>query len=716
LTFVLLAAGIVTVGWFYYRKSAQHYRVEVERQLSAIADLKVGDLTQWRKERQLDGGLFFKNPSFATLVRRFFEKPSDTDAQRQLLDWLGKYPAHDNYNQVRLLDAQGVSRLDVPAGQAPSAPVLVRAASEVLRSGQMAIQDFYRNEHDQRIYLAVLVPIFDEQAGSRPLGVLVLRTNPETYLYPFIKRWPTPSKTAETLLVRREGNEVVFLNELRFQTNTALTLHVPLDRVTMPAVQAALGRDGVMEGVDYRGVPVVSALRAIPDSPWALVARMDAAEVYTPLRAQLWQVAVMIGALLFGAGSCVGLVWRQQRVRVYWERVQSVEALRTSEGRLNFALQTIRTGAWELDLVNQTAQRTLIHDQIFGYATLLPQWTFEMFLKHVLPEDRPGVDRSFREATTKQTDWSFECRIRRADGEVRWIWAAGSHQRNAEGKPVRMSGIVQDITERKQTEDKIHTLNAELEQRVVERTAQLDAANKELEAFSYSVSHDLRAPLRHVQGYVDMLGREAEGRLSEKGRHYMKTIVEATLEMGVLIDDLLAFSRMGRGDMAETEVNLDTLVQDALRDVKPSTRERNIVWKIHPLPAVQADPAMLKLVLVNLLSNAVKFTRPRDPAVIEIGVVNEEDKGQKAPGSSDVTDHCSQITFFVRDNGVGFDPQYAHKLFGVFQRLHRAEQFEGTGIGLANVRRIIARHGGRTWAEGKINEGATFYFTLKTAH
>jgi PAS domain S-box-containing protein len=301
----------------------------------------------------------------------------------------------------------------------------------------------------------------------------------------------------------------------------------------------------------------------------------------------------------------------------------------------------------------------------------------------------------------------------------------------------------EEITRRKRAEDDLFKLNAELDQRVATRTAQLDAANKELEAFSYSVSHDLRAPLRHVQGYVDILGRDADNRLSDRGRHCLRTIADASREMGVLIDDLLSFSRMGRAGMIETRVNLNTMVQDILRFQEPSICARNIVWKISPLPEVQADPAMLKLVLINLLGNAVKFTRPRDPAVIEVGMVateagsresgdqRSEVGGQKpevggrksevgektliTDNCSLITDHCSWITFFVRDNGVGFDPQYAHKLFGVLQRLHRADQFEGTGIGLANVRRIIARHGGRTWAEGKLNEGATFYFTLKAS-
>lgn len=265
---------------------------------------------------------------------------------------------------------------------------------------------------------------------------------------------------------------------------------------------------------------------------------------------------------------------------------------------------------------------------------------------------------------------------------------------DAQGKTIGIIGFSLDITARKQAEER----GAKLNQDLMLRTEELEAANKELEAFSYSVSHDLRAPLRHVQGYVDMLRREAEGRLSQKGLHYMNTISDASREMGVLIDDLLSFSRMGRAEMCEVAVSLDKLVQETLRDLEPATRGRNIVWNIPTLPAVRADSAMLKLALVNLLDNAVKFTRPRDPAVIDIGVEGTDE---------------GRLVLFVRDNGVGFDPQYSHKLFGIFQRLHRADEFEGTGIGLANVRRIIARHGGRTWAEGAVDKGATFYFTLK---
>ncbi|HEY3909554.1 MAG TPA: ATP-binding protein [Stellaceae bacterium] len=253
-----------------------------------------------------------------------------------------------------------------------------------------------------------------------------------------------------------------------------------------------------------------------------------------------------------------------------------------------------------------------------------------------------------------------------------------------------------EVEQRKRREDEIRKLNNEL----AKRARDLETSNNELESFAYSVSHDLRAPLRHVVGYSELLQKQASSSLDEKSRRFMQTILESAKRMGNLIDDLLAFSRIGRAETKNTLVSLDQLVKDIVAEIGQDTKGRDIVWKIDPLPVCYGDRSMLRLVIFNLLSNAVKFTRMRAQAEIEIGCVDGED----------------EVEVFVRDNGAGFDMQYVDKLFGVFQRLHLPEEFEGTGIGLATVRRIIHRHGGNVRAEGGVDRGAIFYFSLPKAH
>jgi light-regulated signal transduction histidine kinase (bacteriophytochrome) len=253
-----------------------------------------------------------------------------------------------------------------------------------------------------------------------------------------------------------------------------------------------------------------------------------------------------------------------------------------------------------------------------------------------------------------------------------------------------------EVEQRKQQEDEIRKLN----QKLANRAAELESSNKELESFAYSVSHDLRAPLRHVVGFSELLQKQAASLLDDKSQRYIKTILDSAKKMGKLIDDLLSFSRIGRAETKRSLVNLEQLVKDVVSEIEQETRGREIAWKFDALPVCYGDRSMLMLVLVNLVSNAVKFTRMRTRAEIEIGC---------ADGDND------DLEVFVRDNGAGFDMQYANKLFGVFQRLHRADEFEGTGIGLATVQRIIHRHGGKVRAEGAVDQGATFYFSLPKA-
>ena len=813
--FACLAAGIVTIGYFYCRHYERNYRSEVERQLSAIADLKVGELVQWRKERLGDGTMLFKNAAFSSLVRRFLEQPEDVDARRQLQGWSGKIQANYQYDRIFLLDAQGVERISAPDTPEPVASHLVQDTAVILRSGQVTFLDFHHDAPGRPVHLGVLVPILDDSNVGHPLGVLVLRIDPATYLYPFIQRWPTPSLTAETLLVRREGTEVVFLNELRFQKDTALTLREPLDQTALPAARAASGQEGLMEGIDYRGVPVVAALRAIPDSPWFLVARMDAAEVYAPLRAQRTLVVLFISALLFGAGTGVALLWREQRARFFRTRHEATE----SRAKLAAIVESSEDAIIGKSLDGTITSWNASAERLFGYPAaemigqnitrIIPpnEQTQEVEilqrLRHgervvhfeavrLAKDGRPvavsltvspvldeggvivGAAKIVRDITgRKQAEDSLrvsEVRYRRLfeaardgililDAETgrvldvnpflvetlgftyeqflgKRIWELGlfrdiiANQDNfaelqrkeyiryedkplgtADGRHVDVEFVsnayqmdhqkviqcnIRVITERKQAEAKIHLLNAELEQRVCERTAELETANQELDAFSYSVSHDLRAPLRAMDGFSMALLEDCAGKLDETAQDHLQRIRAGSQQMADLIDDLHKLSRVTRTAMQRERVDLTAMAREIGAELQRIQPDRQVGLVVASDLVVDGDAGLLRLALNNLLDNAWKFTAQRTPACIEVGA--REEDGQRA--------------FFVRDNGAGFDMAYAGKLFGAFQRLHCTQEFAGTGIGLAIVQRIIRRHRGRVWAEGAVEQGATFYFTL----
>jgi light-regulated signal transduction histidine kinase (bacteriophytochrome) len=322
------------------------------------------------------------------------------------------------------------------------------------------------------------------------------------------------------------------------------------------------------------------------------------------------------------------------------------------------------------------------------------------FLSLLHPEDHSATVAVIRGHLNENTPYDFECRLRTKSGEYRWFRMRGQAVRNADGEAVRVAGAITDIAERKRSEEAIRQLNTELEERVVQRTIQLESSLKELDAFSYSVSHDLRAPLRHINAYATILGQECAAFLSDTGRNCVAVIVKSAKRMDDLINDLLEFARMGRAELQRRQISMDSLVREVVEEIRDSTEGRIIEWQIAPLPDVFADRAMLKQVWSNLLSNAVKYTSRRDRAVIKV------DCRTGAGGDWE---------FFVQDNGAGFEMQYADKLFGVFQRLHRTDEFPGPGIGLANVRRTITRHGGLTWAHGEIDVGATVYFTLPRA-
>jgi PAS domain S-box-containing protein len=341
-------------------------------------------------------------------------------------------------------------------------------------------------------------------------------------------------------------------------------------------------------------------------------------------------------------------------------------------------------------------------EKLFGYpareAVGQPMLTF-------IPPERAREEAAIlaRIARGESVEHFETVRIRK-DGKRADVSVTISPVKDSHGKVTGVSTVARDISERKQAEQRLAAslkevtdLKAGLEQRVARRTAELETANKELEAFSYSVSHDLRAPLRAINGFAGIVLEDFGPQLPEAGRGYLQRIRNGGRRMGELIDDLLAFSRLSRQPVNRQLVDSARIVQEALDELKPQREGRQIELRTGVLSPCLADSTLMKQVWVNLLSNALKYSRDRQPAMVEVGCLREN----------------NGTIFFVRDNGVGFDMQYVDKLFGVFQRLHRSDEFEGTGVGLAIVQRIVHRHGGRVWAEAQVDQGAVFYFTLE---
>lgn len=746
LLYLVLTVGLMTAGYSYFKNYEANHRKEVERVLLSVIDLKVNEIKHWRDERLGDASLFFNNPNFSGLVKQLIQNENDADAQKKIQIWLNRLVSSYSYDLVCLHNAFGKELLkypDVPSNHSASFQLHLKETGE---SGRINFLDFHRNEKAERALLRLTVPIFDFTNGKELIGFLAIRIDPEEYLYPLIKKWPVPSQSAETLLLRREGKEIVFLNELRFNKDSVLTVRKPISATQIPAVKAALGVTGIVEGLDYRGVEVIASLDAIPNSPWFIVARIDRDEVYHPVRQIFLAIMVTVFVLILSSGAGFGYFFRRQKIQYYKERSEGTEQIRKLN-RLYAVLSNINQAivrildkgilfnevtkiavsdgkfemAW-VGLFNESRnniiqqsfngdeacrlslQELLLRKDISGACRIIMEK--ENVICNDISKECPEI--SFHEDIIKSKCRSFVFLPLIVNKEKIGVIALYSDTPHFfdEKEMKLLSELALDVSfaiefieheeDRKLALEELNKLNEELDDRIKERTRLLEISNKELESFAYSVSHDLRAPLRAINGFSKFLEEDYASVLDDEGKRLLKVIRDNSQKMDRLIADLLSLSRVARINLSITAIDIKKLVQNIYEEIIPEGLKPLFTFKVGELPDCYGDPTMLKQVWINLISNAIKYTSPREKKIIEIS-------GKIVGG---------EIVYSIQDSGVGFDANYKHKLFGIFQRLHGDEEFEGTGVGLAIVKRIVERHLGKVWADAVLNVGATFSFSI----
>lgn len=540
----------------------------------------------------------------------------------------------------------------------------------------------------------------------------------------WVNRW----ESIETYIVNREG---YMITESRFIKDAPFRV-----KVSTRPVDACAKESGEFKGMypDYRGINVAGASNCLTDYKWTLVAELDESEAFEDLKTtRLYAIGAFVAA--FALMALLAVYFMRSLVRplktfssttariaggdydvsipvrsndeigalseAFNSMAQCIktrsEALALSLDRLANAQRIAKLGNWDWDVVKNELHWSDEIYGIFGISLAGFGASYQAFMDAIHPEDRDMVSSAVNDALTLGRPYSLDHRIMLPSGEVRIVHEQAEVKRDASGRPMVMSGTVQDITERKKAEEEVRKLNAELEDKVRERTAELEAAVKGLESFSYSVAHDLRTPLRTIDGFSQAFIEDYGEGIGGEGQDYLRRIRDASQRMGLLIDDLLTLSHVTRTEMKREPVDLTRLARNVEAEQKKNMAGRKVDCIIADGMTANGDPGLLRVVLDNLLGNAFKFTGKKEHATVEFCQAGKE--GLR-------TIYC------IKDNGIGFDMAYYDKLFVPFQRLHSKTEFIGTGIGLATVERILLRHGGRIWAEAYVDKGAAFYFTL----
>ncbi len=633
---------IILFGYYIYQNQKTYINNSAGQQLTAIAELKVSEINNWRNERIGDATVISKNTVFASDIMQYFNNSSSLEAKKNVLSLLSATQKSYQYKNILLLDKKKKVRLALNKYDFDFGKVHSDVINDAVGKNSVVFSDFYKDNKNGNVYLSIAVPIFIFQKNnSMHVGTVIIILDPDIRLYPTIKLWPVPSETGEALLVHRDGNDIVYLNKLRHINNIPLMMRYPLTDLSLPAVKAVLGWKGVVYGTDYRKKSVLAVIKAVPNTAWFLVAKVDTEEIYVPLTARFWVIIFFIIVNILILGIIVAYIWRYQQAKYYRKQyeMEDKRAFLYARSLIEASIDPLVTISPEGKIMDVNKSTELItglsREELIGS-------NFSIYFTE--PEK---ADEGYKLVFEKGIVRDYPLSIRNVSGKVTEVLYNASLYKNETGEVQGIFAAARDITELRRIEKELKTAHDELELRVKERTKELQTANealqseiaerkeieklielrtkllevtnKELESFSYSVSHDLRTPLRAIDGYTRMILRDQREKLTDDAKRKFDLIRSNTQMMGKLIDDLLSFSRLGRMEINMSKLDMEGLVNDVWMELQIINPDRRIDFKIKDIPPARGDRTLIKQVYSNLLSNAVKYTKFKDKAYIETG-------------------------------------------------------------------------------------------------
>jgi PAS domain S-box-containing protein len=692
--FVLLAGAIVVAAFRYYYSQKDAVEVEVENQLNAIADMKAAVLAGWRVERLGDARMILASDPVLSAAAKVLDGSASASERAGVERWLASLCRYQSFANAILTDRRGNQVLS--AGQMMgSREHLLEITDQAIRADGVVERDFHREANDGVIHLGFNLPI-RKPGQSTAVGALLLGIDPRRFLYPFLQQSLTPSKSSEVVLARRVGNEIVFLNELRHRRDAALNLRIPVSRTDIAVVQAVLGVERFIHGRDYRGTPVVAAIRRVSGSPWFLVAKVDAEEVYAPIRQRTAVLAVMVGSLILAAGSLVAFAWRRQQLRHLQERYRAELERNTLAGRYDFLSRFANDIVLLIDEEGRIIEANDRASTAYGYSRDELLRLNVRDLRH--PSAMADLESQWRAVETAEGA-VFETVHRRRDGSE--LPVEVSARLVGEGGRRFRQSVIRDITERKRAEEEQRKLQQQLVQaQKMESIGQLAGG----------VAHDFNNHLTVINGYCDLLlNRVGEGSpLAEQ----IGQVRRAGEQAARLTQQLLAFSR--RQMLEPVTLNLNQVIADSMKMLKPLIGE-NIEVETHLSPdlhLITADPGQILQVLMNLTTNA-RDAMP-DGGRIVVETLNVELDRSYADRHAEVTPG-SYVLLAVSDTGLGMDEETRGRIFEPF--FTTKGKGAGTGLGLSTVFGIVRQSGGWIWVYSEPGKGAAFklYFPKSIA-